>query len=786
MNKPFFFREAVVTNVDPENLTCDLLYKDLNSNEKSTNVPLPNIAGAGNSGLIVNIMIGTRVIAAYLHDTSSETVIIVAILPSEAQKLENYNEISDGTLDKNSGTVAYPKTLEVGDVHLSAHTGPKFLLKRNDSIHLSTSNGSGLFVVPELFGTNSIFSLGNNHITEGSGGRLSWGRVKRSNYDAGSSSVSDFFTDINRNSKLKDIGFWIADKVGQLISSKTVNRNIPLSEYKLIINEFSTEFGFSGFDNEINKIKDQELAAKRIPTSQRHRESTNSLYLAEGELIEIIGGNFVDISGLIFDINYNPIISTLKFPTIDSELKFEEAVKKSRRGIGYHFKLSTNASSKDESRLSKDFVFDIDKEGVLKLNIPKSSTTGNIPYSTDINFKSDDDSRSFSISPSNPTKEEKIPVNLRDRDGNIVDDQPISLSRETGIRFANQSSDAYFPSSDTSGKRTIRVNTTKHHNIYAAAERLIANYVTKIKIPDAFVRENEFLVGSKSLGKLPDIPKDPSEYSYHAAFEIKYDSTKTSSDDGADDPDNKTDPDNLFYSTVSVSPARPAISTGGDTYVAGAKYYGDNPQQPIISNYFKAEAGDDGIKLTTDQTFENIQTHGGVSANVNMEGSLELSLGGDNVDNKSMILDTAGSLVMWLGKDKNNRSMIFQSDGDVLVNVGGTYTSGDNADADAIFNKGRFDLRVNVVDKGFHDSPNSRSMIGAKFSDDAPYSSDYLISISENGLVISGMKAGAPMVIRNDGPLMIESSSDKVILKGSAVETVEFAKLPSDSGRSRS
>jgi hypothetical protein len=141
---------------------------------------------------------------------------------------------------------------------------------------------------------------------------------------------------------------------------------------------------------------------------------------------------------------------------------------------------------------------------------------------------------------------------------------------------------------------------------------------------------------------------------------------------------------------------------------------------------------------------------------------------------------------MWLGKDKNNRSMIFQSDGDVLVNVGGTYTSGNNADADAIFNKGRFDLRVNVVDKGFHDSPNSRSMIGAKFSDDAPYSSDYLISISENGLVISGMKAGAPMVIRNDGPLMIESSSDKVILKGSAVETVEFAKLPSDSGRSRS
>jgi len=786
MSKPFFFREAIVTNVNPEKFTCDLLYGDLNSAEKSTNVPLPNLAGAGNSGLIVNIMNGTRVIAAYLHDTSRETVVIIAVLTSDAQKIDDYNDTSDGALDKNAGSMAYPKTLDVGDVNLSAHSGPRFLLKTNDSIHLSTSRGSGLFVMPELFGTNSMFSLANNHLTEGSGGRLSWGRVKRSLNDTGSSSISDFFTDITRNDKLRDVGFWIGDKVGQLISSKTINRNIPLSEYKLVINEFSTEFGFSGFDNELKKIKDSELAAKKLPTSSRHRESTNSLYLSEGELIEIIGGNFIDINGLVFDLNYNPILSTISFPTVDSELKFEEAVKKSRRGIGYHFKLSTNASSKDESRLSKDFVFDIDKEGVLKVNIPRSSTTGNIPYLTDINFKSDTDPRLIGISPSHPTKEEKIPVNLRDRDGKIVGTNPPTLTRTTGIRFANQAGDAYFPSSDTSGKRAIRVNTTKHHNIYAAAERLIANYVTDISIPNAFVRENEFMVGSKSLGKLPEIPKQASEYSYHSAFEIMYDSTKTNDKSGADDPNNKTDHKNLFYSTVAVSPARPAISTGGDTYVAGVNYGGESSQQPIISNYFKAEYGDDGIKLTTDKTFENIQTHGGVSANVNMEGSLELSLGADNSDNKSMILDTAGSLVMWLGKDKNNRSMIFQSDGDVLVNVGGTYTSGDNPDSDYTFNKGRFDLRVNVVDKGFYDSENSRSMIGAKYSDDAPHSSDYLISISEKGLVISGMKAGAPMVIRNDGPLMIESSSDKVILKGSAVETVEFGKTPSDSGRSRS
>lgn len=782
MTKPYYFREATVANVDPKKFTCDLYYGDLQNGEKSVGVPLPNIIGAGNSGLIINIMNGTRVIAAYLHDTSREIVVIIGVLPSVLQKLENYNDESDGVIDKNPGTLAYTKSMDMGDVQLSAHTGPRVLLKSNDSLEISTTNGKGIFFTPEQFGTHSIYSLANNHLIEGSGGRLSWGRVKRSTSDVGFSSIKDFFTDIYRGGKLRDIGFWLGERVGNAISSNTIQRNIPLSEYKLIINEFSTEFGFSGFDKELLKRANEELAIRKDPTISRHRESTNSLYLSEGELIEIIGGNFIDINGLVYDINYNPISSSMRFPTVNSILKFEEASKKSRRGIGYHFKLSTNVNSRDESRSSKDFVFDVDKEGVLKVNVPKSSTTGNIPYVTDINFKSDDNPRLLSISPSNPSRLEKIPVHLRDRSGNLKDDRPAEPYRETGVRFANQSNDLYFPSSNASGKKAIRVNTTKHHNIYTAAERLLANYVTKVSIPSAFTRTKQFSAGGINLGELPDISDNPEKYSRHSAFEVKYDPSGAKD---ADDEDNQTDPQNLFYSTVGVTSKSPAISTGGDTFVAGKKYTADDPLQPIISNYFKAEKNDDGIGLVIDKSFENVVTHGGVSANVNMEGSLELSIGGDNVDNKSMILDTAGSLIMWLGKDKNNRSMIFQSDGDVLVNVGGSYSPTPNSDSDPEFNPGRFDLRVNVVDKGFHDSANSRSMIGSKFSDDKGYSSDYLISISDKGLVISGMQAGAPMIIRNDGDIMLESASSKLILKGESVEIIEFSKTPTDDGRAK-
>jgi hypothetical protein len=778
MSVPFYFREAKILSVDPTTFTCSLIYGDINSGEISHGVPMPNLIGTGNAGIITNLMPGTSVIAAYLHDTSRETIVIVAVLPSNLQKEASYNSISDSLFDKNKGTLAYPKTLGLGDTYVSAHNGPYIWLKNDNSFQLSSGSGNGIFLISNRLGESNLFQLSNNHALEGSGGRLSWGRLRRSFTNIGWSSIREFNTDINRDSKLRDIGFW----QGQDISKVTTTigpRNPALAEYKLIINEFATEFGFFGFDKEIEKTDDPYSAMTKDPKFLRDMESTNALRLSEGELIEIIAGNVADINGLLLDINYNPVYYSLTNPTVDRQIKLEESIRKSRRGLGYHFKLSTNTKSTDVATSSKDLIFDIDKEGVLKVNIPKSTGTGNIPYVTDINLEKKKDSRIIEISSANPTIMEKIPVNIRDRDGNVADQKPPgTLYRETGVRYANTTNDMYFPISDGSGKKTIRINTTKHHNIYAAAERLIANYVQEIHIPTSFSREKELVVAGQSLGTLPEIPSDPTAYSRHSSFEVEYKPIVTSTD--ADDPLNKNDIKNIFYSTVAVSPRAPAISTGGDTVVAGKVYSSDDSAQPLISNYFKTTSDANGVNVTPDKTFENVVPHGGVSANINLEGSLELSLGKDNVDSKSLILDTAGSIIAWLGKDKNNRSMIFQSDGDVLLNIGGSYNSSSNPAVEPTFNYGRFDLRVNVVDKGFHDSKKNRSKDGAIFGDEASFSSDYLISISEKGLVISGMKAGAPMVIRNDGPLMMESASDKLILKGMQVEIVEFGKLSTD------
>jgi hypothetical protein len=118
-------------------------------------------------------------------------------------------------------------------------------------------------------------------------------------------------------------------------------------------------------------------------------------------------------------------------------------------------------------------------------------------------------------------------------------------------------------------------------------------------------------------------------------------------------------------------------------------------------------------------------------------------------------------MLAWLGKDANGRSLVLQSDGEVLVNIGGTYT---DSVENPKMNVGKFFLRVNDSDKKHMDFENTDP-------DGKETDSDFIISIGEEGLVIAGMKKNAPMIIRNDGKILIESSTD-LVLKANKIEQV--------------
>lgn len=69
------------------------------------------------------------------------------------------------------------------------------------------------------------------------------------------------------------------------------------------------------------------------------------------------------------------------------------------------------------------------------------------------------------------------------------------------------------------------------------------------------------------------------------------------------------------------------------------------------------------------------QNAGGKSAHINLDGSLELNVGRDYVDHKSILLDTSGSIISRIGKDKKDNSIVSQVDGHISVQVGGDTVS---------------------------------------------------------------------------------------------------------------
>ncbi|NBU99808.1 MAG: hypothetical protein EBS19_16620, partial [Spirochaetia bacterium] len=339
-----------------------------------------------------------------------------------------------------------------------------------------------------------------------------------------------------------------------------------------------------------------------------------------------------------------------------------------------------------------------DKEGVLKVNIPKSSRYGNVMYVDETYFMKDPDNYTPQITNgfAQPSSLEKIPVTLRDNDGKIIfppssgDPAALALSvkglnttRYSGIEFSN--SNGYFGKSDVNGLK-IRVNTTKYHNMYAACEMLLANYITSVNPPPlvSSVLSGVATIGmavsetfEKSSARFEGSLSNPSQKEYQKA-----------------------------YGTVLIDPQDPIINPGG-SFVFGGKIYSD---LPVYSN------------SDLDQS-ESDPSYSGVSANINLEGSLETSIGSDAADGKSITLDTQGGAVMWFGKDKKGRSLSVQTDGDTMFNIGGH-------SSDGTWNPGRLDLRVNLTNKGLMDEEEGNSGDNPEAID-----SDFIISISEKGIV---------------------------------------------------
>jgi hypothetical protein len=761
--------EAIITEIDYDKGTCSISPIDANTGSIIDNVPIPHFAGNGNAGLFYGINVGTRVVAMFTSAQSRNVTVITGLTPNQNLFSSVFNRRKP--LDAPSGTIPYPK-IKSGEVIIRGSRGAEVSLLESGNVNLKSANGGGLYLNKVGTGRTSMLSASSDIVNYTNASKVVSGPVRRMSgiiknlYPKPDLTQTPLFADPDYAKNASSKGFFV-ENIPLKRSYRKRKRNPEISEYRMVINEFSTDYMFTGFDDEVDRATGSIGTYNNSETHDRNREQGNTLHLAEHELIEIIGGNLVDINGNILDLNYRPLVygDENRVPTTQLDINYDRARRISRRGIGYHFQLSTNTRSDDPSESKSNFVFDIDKEGLLKVNIPASSDTGNIPFASNANYVGEGDS--VEVSYLNETDVEPVPVTLRDENGEAVYPGKNAggiTHRKTGIRYSIGQESPYFPTPEGASASEVRVNPTRYHNMYAAAERLIANTIKIINIPVRFADDNGFPEGMSILKPF----EVPIPDSMNVAESLDQTALRETLGQGSTDFP-------TYMSVIAVEPGPPAIYHGGGresgsvgALIAG-KLYIDESGSPPYSNAFNSSKSGKEIEADIADGEEEARPVGGKSAHLNFDGSIEASVGKDNFDQKSIVLDTAGSIISWLGKDAKGRSMVMQTDGDVLLNVGGSYEGTDLDDRQ--MNKGRFELRVNVTDKKFVASRFSGEDTPVRGGNPGP-ESDYIISISETGLVIAGMKSGAPMIMRNDGPILIESSSSDVTLKGIQVKTV--------------
>lgn len=742
--------EATVRGVDYS--TGEVLVSDeLSEVDAPVRIPPVYFGGALDSGYYQHPDIGDKVLLVRVHPGAGGVTQALRVIPK--------NSTASGASSQSpSGASGYPVPgLKKGEVRIKGLGGGVVQLHGTGDgseiggVYIGNYTNSGIY----LYNSNtkkSNLTLVSHAFQSASDAHRNFSRdVFRPEKYYGSSSVSVGHSVLTYPTD-SGTGRGLFEGIESSSSSMLgAPRNPALSEHRLVINEVSESAVFRGWDVESSLTYSKQAQSFQHSYEAEAISPWNTLHLSPHQLIEVIGGNVVNGRGEVLDPNYGVVrIGDANGMPLDGDPGevYEKARRVSRRGLGYHFQLSTNSSSGSRSNDYNNFIMALDKEGALKINVPKTSKTGNVLFPTNASFYSESNRGAVITGPDNNTlsRKERVPVTLRDHRNKVVfpktgasaeaqmsDDD--GLFRLPGIRFSND--DNYFQgfgrSTDVSSEN-IRVNPTKHHNMYAAAEMLIANTISSVIIPFDNATCTGYIPGN-SIGK---------------AFE------RRAEDYGANGSD-KTEVN--YMSAIGVFPAAPAVDPGGGVFVAGQDLtaHQDASGSRVNTQYtnsFSVDA-DDGkfSSANTDSSGESRKNPGGKSANIDFQGSIELSVGKDNHDEKSILLDTAGAMVAWFGTDKNGRSMVVQTDGDVAINVGGT--NGDE------FNPGKFDLRVNVTHKGFvGDDTNVTN------------ASDYIISISEQGLVIAGMNPGVPMVIRNDGNISLESTA-KLILQGQTVEVRE-------------
>jgi hypothetical protein len=684
-------------------------------------VPIPHpYPGKKGEGVFVGFRAGNVVALGMLQN---EEYVPVSSIPLPASYT---NSLSVAEVDYDDISFPY---LEAGDVVIQGASAAQLRFDSSGNVVLETATGEGITYSGNLNDSVrcsvEISSPVAYNISEV--GMEASGIVRRDvRTKEGEEEFVDLLTDPDSEQVLEEVG-WDATKRISLFSRTPVSqgtvstenktfRNPARVEKREVIFEYARGWNVGNFQNELIKMESSDTILPDF--SDRRERRSNVLSLSQtnpNELIEKISGNLVDIFGNVLNINKSVIPKpTGKTPDALLQSVFEM----NRRAVAYHMEINTKKGyGYRETEKSP-------KPALIADGIPNPmSSANNARDRSRWAFRVDKEGlTTFSIPATSETgtvpfltRQETSSVLKVDTNGKLTDgqrDDPDGLYR-------NSNNQDIFHDQFGPGGVEVKSNDNKIEN------RLKGKKTSWVE-SDA---------SAASLPKYVEAGTAFHDITQTAKTLLEKNINRRASEIATKGPASEKDP-------VAVSQEINAI------YNATAAAIRD-PSTGLVSNQPNA---------------------GGRSAQVNLDGSLEMSIGANTVDRVSWALDTAGALVARLGRDRQGRSAIIHSDGTIAIEVGGFDFVGEGA-SDQVDTRfvGRGSARSQSLPKDqkrFRDGKVVIRVRRANTAQTGPDVDENLLVIDESGMTL--ITAGQFNIISKQN--MTFQSESSIILEAPVIQ----------------
>ena len=694
-------------------------------------IPIPHpFANKGGSGIFVGIRVGTIVALAM---ASYERWVPAGIVPIRAYYGDDVTDMPEAEFDD----VGFPN-IESGEIILHGPTGSEIRLGKN-GIKLENEYNEGFILTSEDDHTRCLISVSppvEYNITHA--GTKAQGIVRRDiRVEDGEEDFFDFLVDPDSEAALEEIGWDPSRKVtyvsrntetsGATGSTSNKNfRNPAFIENKTILLEYGREWNVGTYDEELARMQGDEISLREPEDRSEHRNNVLGLSLTNpNELIEEIYGTVVDIFGNPVDINR----SIIGFPNgKDAKILLNDTFEKARHTIAYHKEINT--------RKGWGFREDLvnNKKPILLTGAPDPLSAANNARDRSRWFIDVDKEGLTKINVPATSETGNIPLLTRYETSSVIEvdnnGNPKNKARNPDDArkiFRNEKNQDIFL--DQFGPGGIALSSGSPKNRLSAEQT-------------SWVEDSKTLL--------------PFTVEAGTAF---HDITKTAA---------TLLNENINNTTLNI--AKQILQKPTDTVNADIPAISEEVSQSI------PKADTSPAVRDSKGLVKNQPNAGGRSVHLNLDGSLETSIGANTVDRVSWTLDTAGALVARLGRDRSGRSAIVHADGSIVLEIGGYDFIGENGtdEVDSRF-VGRGDNRtisLPLDQTRFRDGKLVIRVRRSNLAGTSPSNEDHLIIFDPSGVTIQS--AGIMNLVSKED-MNIKSETGVLRLDGVKVQIYEVS-----------